>query len=167
MAQGRIASTPQPVRQAALPGVATFGLPSSSGLTAGTPPQLTPPMPASLPPLGPANISAPGVAPGTPPIDAGIAAPTSTGGGGGVVILQQSLANGTYAMGGPPASSPRGPFSAVDIARAFLEADTNRDGELSRAEAQRLSIPLGASFDDLDRNRDGVLSRFEFEDAFR
>ena len=67
-------------------------------------------------------------------------------------------------MGGPPA--PRGPYSAVDIARAFLEADSNHDGELSRAEAQRLAI-LPVPFDDLDRNHDGVLSRFEYDDAFR
>lgn len=87
------------------------------------------------------------------------------------MVLQQSLASGGYAnvtsaMGGPP-SAPHGPYSAVDIARAFMEADTNHDGELSRAEAARLSIPLGASFDELDRNHDGVLSRFEYEDAFR
>lgn len=160
----RIASKPQPVRQAAPAGVFTFGLPNPAGLQSTAPAQLTPPMPASLPPLGPPNISAPGVAPGTPPIDEGIAAPTTTGGGGGVVIVQQTAA-GTNAMGAGPA--PRGAYSVVDITRAFMDADTNHDGELSRAEAQHLSIPLGASFDELDRNHDGVLSRFEYEDAFR
>jgi hypothetical protein len=144
-----IAPAPQPARQAAAPGVAAPGLPSPSGLTSPLPPSLTP-----------------GTAPGSPAVDAGIAQPLSpAGGGGGVVVVQQPVAGGMSAMGGPPA--PRGPASAVDIARAFLEADTNRDGQLSRTEAQRLSIPLGANFDDLDRDHDGLLSRFEYEDAFR
>jgi hypothetical protein len=145
----RITSAPQPVRQAPPPGVATFGSPNAAGLT--------PPMAPSL---------APGAAPGSPATDAGIAQPlTPAGGGGGVVVVQQSGGGGTNAMGA--GAFPRGAYSSVDIARAFMDADTNHDGELSRAEAQRLSIPLGASFDDLDRNNDGVLSRFEYDDAFR
>lgn len=145
----RIAPAPQPVRQAPAPGVAAFGLPSPSGLAS--------PIPANL---------TPGVAPGSPAIDSGIAHPLSpAGGGGGIVVVQQPIVGGTSAMGAPPA--PRGPYSAVDIARAFMDADTNHDGQLSRAEAQQLSIPLGASFDDLDRDHDGYLSRFEYEDAFR
>jgi hypothetical protein len=112
----------------------------------------------------PASLS-PGAAPGSPVTDAGVQQPLEpAGGGGGVVVVQQST-SGTNGMGAGP--SPQSVFSAVDIARAFLSADTNHDGELSRAEAQRLSIPLGASFDDLDRDNDGMLSRFEFEDAFR
>lgn len=144
----RIVSVPQPARQAPAPGVAAFGLPN----------------PAGLPPPTVPNLSAPGVPPGSPPIDSGIAAPTVVGGGGGVVVVQQSAVSAN-AMGAGPGI--RGPLSAVDIARAFLDADANHDGELSRSEAQRLSIPLGASFDDLDRNHDGVLSRFEYDDAFR
>jgi hypothetical protein len=68
---------------------------------------------------------------------------------------------------GAGAAAYRGPYSAVDITRAFMEADTNHDGDLSRGEAQRLSIFLPVPFDELDRNRDGLLSRFEYEDAFR
>ena len=148
-AQRRITPAPQPTRQAPAPGVATFGLPSPSGLA--------PPMPASL---------SPGAAPSSPVVDAGVAQPlTPAGGGGGVVVVQQSFA-GTTAMGAA-AAAPPGQYSAVDIARAFMLADTNHDGELSRAEAARLSIYLPLGFDDLDRNHDGVLSRFEYEDAFR
>jgi hypothetical protein len=147
----RIAGVSQPTRQAAPPGVATFGLPNPAGLT---------------PPTVP-NLSSPGVAPGSPPIDAGIAAPTVVGGGGGVVVVQQSAAAGANAMGAGPAAFAGGPPSAVDIARAFLLADVNHDGQLSRAEAQRLYVPLGMSFDDLDRDHDGFLSRFEYEDAFQ
>ncbi|HTH77635.1 MAG TPA: EF-hand domain-containing protein [Ramlibacter sp.] len=144
----RITATPQPVRQAAPPGVATFGSPSPSGLS--------PPMPASL---------SPGVAPGSPVTDAGVQQPLAPAGGGGGVVVVQQATTGTNGMGAGP--SPRSVYSAVDIARAFLDADTNHDGLLSRAEAQRLSIPLGALFDDLDRDKDGMLSRFEYEDAFR
>jgi glucose/arabinose dehydrogenase len=143
-----IVGVPAPVHQAAPPGVATFGLPNPAGLA---------------PPTVP-NVASPGVAPGSPAIDAGIATPTVAGGGGGVVVMQQS-ALGANAMGAGP--SVRGPLSAVDIARAFFEADVNHDGQLSRAEAQRLSVPLGASFDDLDRDHDGFLSRFEYQDAFQ
>lgn len=147
----QITGVSQPTRQAAPPGVATFGLPNPAGLT---------------PPTVP-NLSSPGVAPNSPPIDAGIAAPTVVGGGGGVVVVPQSAAGGANAMGAGPAGFAGGPPSAVDIARAFLLADINHDGQLSRAEAQRLYIPLGMSFDELDRDHDGFLSRFEYEDAFQ
>jgi hypothetical protein len=160
--QRRAAPAAQPTRQAPPPGVSTFGLPNPAGLASPVPAGLTSPNPPSLTPPGVPNLSSPGTAPGSPAIDAGIAAPTTTGGGAGVVFLQQTQA-GANVMGGPPA--PSGPYSAVDIARAFLEADTNHDGDLSRAEAQRIALPV--PFDDLDRNRDGLLSRFEYEDAFR
>ncbi|HEY8047951.1 MAG TPA: hypothetical protein VIE63_02175 [Ramlibacter sp.] len=157
----RVAATPQPARQAPAPGVYTFGLPNPAGLTAPVPGQLTPPMPASLTPPMPPNVSAPGVAPGSPAIDAGVAAPARTG---GVAVVTGAVGgNGTNAMG--YGGMPLGPYSAVDIARAFLDADTNRDGELTRAEAQRLAIQV--PFDQLDRNHDGILSRFEYDDFFQ
>ncbi|MBI2769040.1 MAG: EF-hand domain-containing protein [Burkholderiales bacterium] len=75
-------------------------------------------------------------------------------------------------VGGSGASSPgrepmgAGPYTAVDLARSFISADANRDGELTRAEAQRLTImPLG--FEDMDRNKDGVVTRSEYEDSVR
>jgi len=163
----RVAPAAQPTRQATAPGVSTFGLPSPSGLASPVPAGLTPPTAASLTPPGAANLSAPGTAPGSTAIDVGIAAPTTTGGGGGAAQQQSYAGGGTNAMGAGPAPTARGPYAAVDIARAFLEADTNHDGDLSRGEAQRLSFFLPASFDDLDRNHDGLLSRFEYEDAFR
>ena len=57
-----------------------------------------------------------------------------------------------------------GPYTAVDVARAFLGADRNRDGELSRAEARQLTLG-SASFEELDRNHDGIVTRWEFDDA--
>jgi hypothetical protein len=160
----RITAVPQATRQAAPAGVATFGMPSPGGLASPAPASLTPPGAPSLTPPGSPNLSSPGTAPGSPAIDAGIAQPITAGGGAGVFIVQSGAGGGTNVMGGAPA--PRGPLSAVDIARAFMDADINRDGELSRAEAQRLGT-LPVPFDDLDRNHDGVLSRFEYDDAFR
>jgi hypothetical protein len=163
----RIAPAAQPARQAAAPGVATFGTPSPSGLPSPVPAGLTPPGPPSLTPPGTVNLASPGTPAGSPPIDAGIATGYTAGGGGGGAVASSGGAYGsaTNVMGAGPAMRG-GPLSAVDIARAFMDADTNRDGELSRGEAQRLSI-LTTPFDDLDRNRDGVLSRFEYDDAFR
>jgi len=59
-----------------------------------------------------------------------------------------------------------GPYTALQIAQSFLGADANRDGELTRAEAQRLRI-MPYSFEEMDRNHDGILSRFEYEDGVR
>ncbi len=55
-------------------------------------------------------------------------------------------------------------LSAVDreaIEAAFARADTNGDGKLSRAEAQRFP-EIAARFDELDRDHDGFLSLAEF-----
>jgi Ca2+-binding EF-hand superfamily protein len=48
------------------------------------------------------------------------------------------------------------------VAEAFLRADGNRDGALSRAEAGTLG-PVRQSFEEMDTNKDGQLSRSEFE----
>jgi len=160
----RIAPAAQATRQATPAGVAAFGMPSPSGLASPNPAQLTPPGQASLSPPGGVNVASPGTAPGSPETDAGIAQPFSPGGGAGVFIVQGGGSIATNAMGA--GAAPRGPLTPMDLARAFYDADYNHDGELTRAEAQRLTI-LPVPFDDLDRNRDGVLSRFEYEDAFR
>jgi hypothetical protein len=59
-----------------------------------------------------------------------------------------------------------GGFSAVDTTGAFMFADANHDGELTRAEARRLSI-MTMSFEEMDRNFDQVISRFEYDDSVR
>ena len=48
----------------------------------------------------------------------------------------------------------------------FDKADANHDGDLTRAEAHRLSIGT-MSFEEMDRNFDGLVSRFEYEDSLR
>ena len=72
----------------------------------------------------------------------------------------------------PPCAAPArrlggaGGFSATDTARSFFFADANKDGELTRAEAARLSIST-MSFEEMDRNFDGVITRFEYSDSVR
>jgi hypothetical protein len=157
-AQARIGAATQPRAPVATPGVATFGMPNPAGLTSRFPAGLPSPNPPQLDSPVTPNISAPGTAaPGSAPVDGGIAPATNVLGGGaaeGVAPGRFAAAAGVYG------------WSAVDIARSFLLADTNRDGELTRAEAQRLTI-MPSGFDDMDRNHDGVITRFEYDDAVR
>lgn len=84
-----------------------------------------------------------------------------------------SEAPNTAVMGAGP-SGPLGPtrvsaganYTIVDIARAFIMADTDRDGELTRSEAARLTI-MPLSFEEMDANHDNRLTRSEYEDSVR
>lgn len=79
----------------------------------------------------------------------------------------------TAVMGAGP-SGPLGPtrvsaganYTIVDIARAFIMADTDRDGELTRSEAARLTI-MPLNFEEMDANHDNRLTRSEYEDSVR
>jgi hypothetical protein len=109
---------------------------------------------------------------------AGLPTPVAPGARGSNRIVDGVLVDtmpATQSMGaagyGVPAGAqgiPSAPASwnAVDVARSFLLADANRDGELTRAEATRLDI-MPLSFEDMDRNHDGTLTRSEYEDALR
>jgi EF hand len=63
----------------------------------------------------------------------------------------------------PPLPAAR--WTVSQIREAFDMADTDSNGELSRAEAQRLAV-LPRSFEEMDQNKDGVLVRAEYEGAF-
>ena len=153
---------------AGMPSIAspTLSLPGTPATTAGTVPfttgngttaavpMITPPgdgtvfMPATgigATAAGARNAAAYGAAAGTN---------ATMGAAGGVPSTGQSVPSG------------RGPFTALQLAESFQRADANRDGELTRAEFQRLTI-VPASFEEMDRNRDGVISRSEYEDASR
>lgn len=67
---------------------------------------------------------------------------------------------------GTPFGSGSGGFPAVEIARSFLNADGNKDGDLTRGEASRLGLAL-MTFEEMDRNYDGRISRSEYEDSLR
>ena len=147
------------------------------------------PNPAGLRPMYPAGISSGSgaaqstspVARANSPVPAGQPAPaTGTGGVGGIGVPTElfPVDNGggvaTNVLGAGATSpgpsqylnSGAGGVSAADEARSFFFADANHDGELSRAEARRLSIAT-MSFEQMDRNFDGVISRFEYQDSLR
>lgn len=138
--------------------------PPAIGTTAAPAPGL--PSPTGLQSRFPAGLTAATLAaPGT-----NVTPPPAPAGGGAVVVppaTDPGTAVATNVMGAgaaqPLAMGP-GPYTAVDVARAFLGADRNRDGELSRAEARQLTLG-SASFEELDRNHDGIVTRWEFDDA--
>lgn len=77
---------------------------------------------------------------------------------------EPALAPAAGAIIAPPSVTTPAPtgWTAQQVAEAFLRADTNRDGSLTRAEA----LTLGAvrlNFEEMDANKDGLLSRSEFE----
>ena len=59
---------------------------------------------------------------------------------------------------------PAARWTLAQLRQAYDLADTDSDGRLSRAEAQRLAI-MPLSFEELDRNKDGVLERGEYESS--
>ena len=70
----------------------------------------------------------------------------------------------------PEAAAPVTPlppsrWTPAQIREAFQLADLNSDGQLSRAEAQRLPM-LPRSFEDVDTNKDGALILAEYEASF-
>lgn len=76
------------------------------------------------------------------------------------------LGAGAAVRGPGQAVGGAGGFSATDTARSFFFADANKDGELTRAEAARLSIST-MTFEEMDRNFDGIITRFEYSDSVR
>lgn len=56
-------------------------------------------------------------------------------------------------------------WTAQQIREAFELADSDSNGELTRAEIQRVAI-MPRSFEDMDQNKDGVVTRAEYEAAF-
>lgn len=62
----------------------------------------------------------------------------------------------------PPSVAP----SDAETSAAFNRADSNGDGQLSRAEAATLPS-VAANFDQIDRNGDGRISAEEFAQAMK
>ena len=179
---GSVVQVPQrPAPATITPATPGLGAPSPAGLASPTPSPggLSSRFPAGLPSPSPFPVGMPPVAsptlpsPGstvTPPADATVLSPAPATGGAGMAAAPAAAYGGASAGAGPstPRSVPAGPgpYTALQLAKSFLEADANRDGELTRAEAQRLTI-MPMSFEEMDRNKDGVISRSEYEDSTR
>jgi hypothetical protein len=172
-ARGKVQAVPQPAAPTAIaPGTPGSPLPSPSGLPSPlpNPAGLSSQFPAGLPsPLpAPAGLTATPLAAAPPLGRAGVnSAPVEN------LTAPQTTVMGAAAAGyGGVAAAARvspapggGPYTPVQIAQSFIAADANRDGELTRAEAQRLAI-APYSFEEMDLNHDGILTRFEYDDAF-
>lgn len=185
-AQGQVRSAQRVMPSAAAraaqaaPNPAGLRPPVPAGLTSGSGAAVaTDPVAASAPVagLGAPNATTGLIPPGT--VAPGVAVPQgveTTGPGLATVpgdaidtrVLGAGVAPGYGFVRGPQQTVPTGALgiNAVELARAFLGADRNGDGELSRSEAQRLSLG-GLSFEEMDRDFDGVISRGEFEDGLR
>ncbi len=153
-------SAPQP---AGLRPIFPAGISSGSGAAVSTDP-----IAASTSPIAPAGSATPGTGSNAnlPPAEL----PSPDGNFTGVItnVPNTAVLGAGATVPGPAqrTTSGAGGFAAVDIARSFFFADANHDGDLTRAEARRLSIGT-MSFEEMDRNFDGLISRFEYEDSLR
>jgi len=57
------------------------------------------------------------------------------------------------------------PALAQDAALVFTALDANKDGKVTKAEAQK-NAAVAQMFDQADKNKDGSLSKDEFQAAF-
>ncbi|MBA2674716.1 EF-hand domain-containing protein [Ramlibacter sp.] len=64
------------------------------------------------------------------------------------------------------APAPANRWTPQQLQQAFSAADADGNGQLSRAEAQRLVL-LPRSFEDMDTNKDGVLTPDEYQGGAR
>jgi hypothetical protein len=149
-------------------------LPRAEGLPSPSPnPAGLPPLPNTTAPAAPTAAAAPATpVPLTPPLDGTILMPGTAIGSTGTPGTPGYTPGSTAVMGaggGPnaPQTVPSsGGYTALQLAESFLRADANRDGELSRAEFQRLSI-APAAFEEMDRDRNGIVTRSEYDDGSR
>jgi hypothetical protein len=84
-----------------------------------------------------------------------------------VAFIAAALAFAAHAQSPAPAAPPlpANRWTAAQVLEAFELADANGDGQLTRAEAQRLPI-MPRSFEETDTNKDGVLVLSEYQASF-
>lgn len=133
------------------------------------------PQPGGLAPVFPSGLnSGTGAAASSDPIAASTspvppASTTTVTTGRDTLLVPQSPTPATNALGAGATARSQGQasaFRASEIVQSFLLADENGDGQLTRAEAARLSIFV-LPFDVMDRDADGLVSRLEYEDSLR
>ena len=123
-------------------------------------------IPAELPPVdSPATLVPGTLVPGVPTIvtpgPGVITAPAAT-----AAVATNVMGAGATVRGPGQTVGGAGGFSATDRSRSWFFADANQDGDLTRAEFNRLSI-MTMTFEEMDRNYDGVITRFEYDDSLR
>ena len=129
---------------------------SSGQMTSTIRPAAGGPAPVTVTPVPPAPVTAP--APAAP------AARPQRGSAAGSVDDTQGAPTAAGAGSAVMPTAPGLPPTPQAIAASFLTADADRDGMLTRAEAQQLTVmPPGLTFEDMDRDKDGRLSRSEYE----
>jgi len=80
-----------------------------------------------------------------------------------VAAVLASFALGAVAQSKAPAESAAKEKTAIE--GAFVRADGNSDGKLSKEEAAKLPA-VAAKFEELDKNKDGFLTSDEFAKGF-
>jgi hypothetical protein len=81
-----------------------------------------------------------------------------------LVAHAQATPDGSPATSGPAMAAPAATAGKPDIAAIFARADANRDGQLSRVEAEHLP-DVARNFDRVDSNHDGSISLAELRSA--
>lgn len=164
----------------AAPNPAGLRSPNPAGLTAGSGAAVSgdPVAAGNAGTIARGTSGAPGSTSGTIAPTTGSSGPVanSTGTGTGPLGSSSDVAGdnvGTNVLGaGAAGTTARGPSQSVplgsggnpvEVARAFITADANADGELTRNEAAR----LGLAFEEMDRDFDGVITRAEYGDGRR
>lgn len=82
----------------------------------------------------------------------------------GCIVLATACQWAAHAQAVPPL--PASQWTLDQVRQAFSRADADGDGQLSRAEAQRLPL-MPRSFEDTDLNKDGVIVLADYEASFR
>lgn len=161
-------TVPAPVKPPAGARPVAPGNLGAGGANAATPPPPSTPAPAGLPSPSPYPSGLPSPLPFPAGVPSDVIAPPGTGPAG---AAGSSATGNVGAIVLPPAPGTAVPLprpTPLEILQSFQRADLDRDGVLSRAEAQRLTVaPTQRSFEDLDRNKDGGLSRPEYEEGLR
>lgn len=80
-----------------------------------------------------------------------------------IASVTLGVAGSAYAQS---TAAPAAPASDADVTAAFVKADKNGDGKLTREEAAALPA-VAVSFDRIDADKDGAVSSAEFAKAMK